>query len=78
MLEIDGSRREGRDDFVAAHFPQCDFNNVSQGVAIEDFGDGVSNIEHEHAQAAVRFVRAGAPSIGGQTYALDWCERSID
>ena len=42
---------EWKDDAVAAHFPQGDFDDLGDGVAVEDVGDGIADIDHDHAQS---------------------------
>ena len=57
---------------------QGDFDDVFQGVAVENVGDGVAHVDHEHAESAVRFVRAGAFFIFGLAGAADGGELAVD
>ena len=57
---------------------QGDLNDVFQGVAVEDVGDGVADIDHEHAEAAVGLIRAGAFFILGLAGAADGGELAVD
>src|SRR5205823_8191961 len=63
-IEVECSRDKGGRDFVASHFAQRDFDNVSQGVAVENLDDGGADIEHQHAQAAMVFVRTSTTRVG--------------
>src|SRR5579885_2009773 len=73
-----GRLAEGRGDSITAHFPQRHLDHIKQSVAVEDAGDGVAYVEHEHAQPAMRFVRARAFFIGGLADASDGCERTVE
>jgi hypothetical protein len=53
-----------RRNLVAAIFAKCDLDDFGQGMAIEHCAGGVSNVEHQHSQAAMHFVRAGAARVG--------------
>ena len=70
--------KERRDNLVAAHLPQRDVHDLRKGGPVEDVRDGVSDIEHQHTQPTVVFVRAGAASIRSLAHARDRRERPID
>ena len=69
---------ERRCDFIAAIFAKRDLDDVCKSEAIENRADRVSNIEHQHAQAAVHFIRARAPRVGCSTNAPNWRQRSFE
>src|SRR5438093_1262246 len=52
--------------------------SASEGVPIEQFGNRVSNVEHQHSQAAVHLVRAGAASVGCLANAPNRRQRSVN
>ena len=55
---------EGRREFVATIFAKRDLDDISKSETIEHCADGIPNVEHQHAQAAVHFVRARAARVG--------------
>src|SRR6266480_3755046 len=55
--------KKRRRDLIPAKFAKCNLDNVGEGVAIEQFGDRVSNVEHQHSQATVHFIGAGTASV---------------
>ena len=55
---------ERRRDFIATILAKCDLDDICKCEAIEHCGDRVSNVEHQHPQAAVNFIRAGAARVG--------------
>ena len=63
---------------VSSHFAKRDLHRVGKCIAIQNVRDGVAHVEHEHAQATVILVRAGAGFVGRLTHACDGCERAID
>src|SRR5690606_29284052 len=65
-------------DAVAFHLAGGDVNDVGQGIAVEDAGDGVAHVEHEHAQAAVDLVGTAALFVGGLADAADGRARAVD
>jgi hypothetical protein len=69
---------ERRCDFIAAIFAKCDVDNVCKSEAIEHRADGVSNIEHQHSQAAVHFVWTRAASVRCLANASNWRQRPVD
>ena len=73
-----GFYREREGKAVAPEFAQRDFDDVGERVTVEDAGDGVAHIEHEHAQTAVHLVGTGAFLVGGLADAADGGERAID
>ena len=70
--------KERRRDFIATIFAKRDLDDVCKSEAIEYCGDGVSNVEHQHAQAAVHFIRAGAARVGCGANAPDRRQRPVD
>jgi hypothetical protein len=64
-------------DFIATIFAKRDLDDICESEAIEHCADGVSNVEHQHSQAAVRLVGARAPCVGCSTNAPDWRQRSF-
>src|SRR5205085_2802409 len=77
-IKVECSRDKGRRYFVAPHFAQRDFDNVSQGIAVENLGDSSADIEHQHAQAAMVFVRASTARVGRLAHARDGSEWSVN
>src|SRR5438552_231728 len=77
-IEVECSRDKGGRDFVASHFAQRDFDNVRQGVAVENFSDSGADIEHQHAQAAMVFVWTSTTRVGRLADARDRSEWSIN
>lgn len=69
---------ERRRDFIATIFPKRDVHDICKGEAIEHCGDGVSHVEHQHSQAAMRLIWAGAARVRGSANTSDWRERSVD
>src|SRR5262245_11655714 len=72
------SVEERRCYFVATILAKSNLDDVCKREAIEHGADGVSDVEHQHSQATVHFVRAGAACIGCGTDAPDRCQRPID
>ena len=70
--------REGVCEASAVHFAEGYIDDIGEAIAIEDLGDGVSDIEHEHAEAAVIFVWAGAAFVSGDADAGNGGEWAID
>src|SRR5438552_8899339 len=77
-IEVECSRDKGRRDFIASHFAQRDFDNLSQGVAVENLDDGGADIQHQHAQAAMVFVRTSTARVGCLADAWDGSEWSVN
>src|SRR5437764_11599318 len=77
-VEVECSRDKGGRDFVASHFAQRDFDNVSQGVAVENLDYSGTDIEHEHTQAAVVFVWTSTTRIGRLADAWDRSKWSVN
>src|SRR5438105_4579081 len=77
-IEVECSRDKRGRDLVASHFAQRDFDNVSQSVAVENLDDSGADIEHQHAQAAMIFVRTSTTRVGGLADARDRSEWSIN
>jgi len=73
-----GSVEERRSDFVAPIFAKCDLDDVGQSITIENCADGISNVEHQHSQPAMNFIRARAASVGCLANASDRRQRSVD
>src|SRR5437764_15155924 len=73
-IEVECSRDKGGRDFVTSHFAQRDFDNVSKGVAVENFDDSGADIEHQHAQAAMVFVRTSRRRVDRLADASDRSE----
>jgi hypothetical protein len=69
---------ERRRDFIATIFAKRDLNDVCKSEAIEHCAYRVSNVKHQHSQAAVHFIRAGAPRVGCRANAPDRREGAID
>lgn len=69
--------KRGR-NLVPPIFAERDLDNICESEAIEDCADGVSNVEHQHSQAAVHFIRAGAAPVRRGANAPDRRERPID
>jgi len=69
---------EGICEASAVHFAEGDIDDIGEAITIEDLGDGVSDIEHEHAESAVIFVWAGAAFVSGDTDARNGGEWAID
>ena len=67
-----------RRDLIAAIFAKCDVDDVSQREAIKHRADRVANVEHQHSQTAVHFIRAGAARIGCLANAPNWRQGSVD
>src|SRR5690606_39159537 len=62
----------------ATDFSQCDFDDVMQSVTVEDGGDRVADIDHQHPETAVRFVWTGTTFVGGDAGATDRRERTVE
>src|SRR5438067_13847192 len=70
--------KKRRRNLIATILAKCDFDDVCEGEAIEHCADGVSNVEHQHSQPAVHFIRAGAARIGCLAHAPDRRERAVN
>jgi len=68
---------KGRHDPVAAHLAEGDFHDLGHSVAIKDVGDGIADIDHDHPQAAMLLVRAGAGLVGVFAGAADRCQPAV-
>src|SRR5207248_406263 len=77
-IEVECSRDKGGRDLVASHFAQRDFDNISQGVAVENLDDSGTDIEHQHAQAAMVFVGTSTTRVGRLADAWDRSEWSVN
>jgi len=53
-------------------------DDLRERVLIENIGDGIADIEHQHSQAAVFFVGTGAFLILRLADASDGCEGAVD
>jgi hypothetical protein len=69
---------ERRRDFITTIFAKRDLDDVHKSEAIEHRSDRVSNIEHQHSQAAVHFIRAGAARVRCGANAPDRRQRAVD
>ena len=67
-----------RTNFIAPIFAKRDVDDVGESEAIEHRADGVSNVEHQHSQTAVRLIRAGAARVRGSANTPDWRQRPVD
>ena len=63
---------------MAAELAERDLDDIRERVTVEDAGDGVAHIEHQHPQAAVGLVGTGAFLVGGLAHAADGGERTVD
>ena len=72
---LPGFRIGGR---VAFLFAERHIHDVLERIAVEDVCDGVADINHEHAQAAVDFIRAGAFLIFSLAGAADGGQFAVD
>jgi hypothetical protein len=63
---------------VATEFLEGYLNDLRKAVSVKDFGDGVSHIEHEEAQAAVVLIRAGTFLVSTLAHAADRSEWTVD
>ena len=76
-----GGKRVGRgkwrDNAVAAHFPEGDFHDLRNGVAVENGSDGIAHIDHDHAKSAVVFVWTGAGLVGIFAGAANRCKAAV-
>jgi len=70
--------KKRRRDLIPAKFAKRDLDDVGEGVAIEQFGDRVPDVEHQHSQAAVHFIRTGASRVGCLANASNRCQRPVD
>src|SRR4030095_7453412 len=52
-----------RRNFIATIFAKRDLDDICESETIEHGADGIPNVEHQHAQAAVDFVRARAARV---------------
>src|SRR5437868_9180416 len=77
-IEVECSRDKGGRDFVTSHFAQRDFDDVSQGVAVENLNDSGADVQHQHAQAAMVFVRTSTTRVGRLADAWDGSEWSVN
>ena len=69
---------ERRRDLIATIFAKCDLDDICKSEAIEYCADGISNVEHQHSQAAVNFIRARAARVGCLAHASNRCEWAIN
>ena len=69
---------ERRRDFIATIFAKRDLDDIGESEAIEHCADGVSNVEHQHSQPAVNFIRARATSVGCPANTPDRRQGPID
>ena len=67
-----------RRDLIPAIFAKCDVDDVRQREAIKHRADRVSNVEHQHSQTAVEFIRAGAARVARLANAPNWRQGSVD
>ncbi len=65
-------------DLIPAIFAKRDLDDICKSEAIEYRADSVSNVEHQHSQPAVHFIRAGAARIGCLAHAPDRRERAVN
>ena len=63
---------------IAPHLAQGDVHYVAQYIPVEDARDGIAHIEHQHPQAAVRFIGTRAALVGRHTHAGNRGERAVD
>src|ERR1043166_9928334 len=78
LLDAERTTGERDGDFVAAHLAQGDLNDLRERGAIKNACEGVPHIQHQYAQAAVCFVRAGAATVSGLADASDGGERTVE
>jgi hypothetical protein len=69
---------ERRRDFIATIFAKRDLDNVCKSEAIEHRAHGVSDIEHQHSQAAVHFVWTRTARVRCLANASNWRQRTVD
>jgi hypothetical protein len=69
---------ERRRDFIATIFAKRDLDDICEGEAIEQRADRISNVEHQHSQAAVNFIWTRAARVGCLANAADRRQRSIN
>jgi len=77
LFKAEGAPRKRHGNFVAPHLAQSDINDLRERIAIEDAGNGIANVEHEHAQAAMRLIGTRATAVRCLAYTSDRCERTI-
>lgn len=65
------------DNTITAHFSKRDFDDLGDGVAVKNVGNSVADIDHDHAEAAVFFIRARAALIGVFASTADWGEAAV-
>src|SRR5687767_14975860 len=63
---------------IALHFAESDGNHVLERVAVEDLGDGIAHIDHQHPQTAMDFIRTGTFLVVRLTGAADRREPAVD
>jgi hypothetical protein len=69
---------ERRRNLITTIFAKRDVHDICKSKAIEHRADGVSNVEHQHSQAAVRLIWAGAALVRCSTNTADRCQRPVD
>lgn len=69
---------EWMDDLIFSKLPHRDFHDVSESKSVENVRDCVSNIEHQHAEAAVLFVGTTTAFVGGLADTGDRGQRTVD
>ena len=67
-----------RRNFVASIFAKRDLDDVCKSKAIEQCADCVSNVEHQHSQTAVNFIRARAARVGCLADAPNRCQGPVN
>ena len=55
-----------------------DLDDRTQRMAIQDVGDGITHVEHEHPQAAVRLIGTGATLVSGMGRTGHGSQRTFD
>lgn len=69
---------EGHRHTITAHLPKSDIHDVAQKISVQNAGDCIAHIQHEHVQTAMRLVRTGTAFISGHAYARDRGQWTID
>jgi 2-dehydro-3-deoxygluconokinase len=75
---VENGNAERRRQAVASNLTKSDLDDVMQRVTLEDADDGISHIDHQHAEAAVLFIRTATSGVTRLARAGDWGELAID
>ena len=65
-------------DLVPAQRAHRDLDDFGERVAVEEMRDGVADVEHQHAEAAVVLVGTGAGRVSRLAHARDRSQRPVD